>query len=51
MSIISGLIQFDQCARLTIPEIKAHPWFNGPMPTRDEIHAEFVQRKTALDQS
>lgn len=26
MSIISGLIQFDQCARLTIPEIKAHPW-------------------------
>ena len=51
MSFISGLIQFDQCARLTLPEIRAHPWFNGPIPTREEIEEEFAQRKEMLNQT
>lgn len=29
---------------MTIPEIKAHPWYNGAMPSEQEIRAEFKQR-------
>jgi len=30
--------------RLSIEEVMNHEWFNGPVPTDEEILAEFSQR-------
>ena len=30
-------------------EVKAHPWFNGPIANLDEIQKEFDQRKAKID--
>lgn len=42
MSLISTMMQFDPSARLTLSEIKAHPWYNGEMPTSKDIFEEFT---------
>ena len=34
--------------RPSLSEIKAHPWFNGTLPTHGEIKKEFDQRKITL---
>lgn len=34
--------------RLTMDEIKAHPWFNGSVPTKEEIVESFTKRKQKL---
>jgi len=35
--------------RPTIAEIMAHPWMQGPVPSTEEIRADFTRRKTAVD--
>ena len=47
--LVNGLFSYNPCHRLTISEIKSHPWFNGPMPTVDEIKQEFKTRKADLE--
>jgi serine/threonine protein kinase len=49
MSLINAMLAFDPTQRLSIAEIKAHPWYNGEVPTHEEILAEFTQRKAKVD--
>jgi len=36
-NLITAMLQFDPSQRLTMAEVKAHPWYNGPVATLDEI--------------
>lgn len=38
------MLQFDPTHRLSLSEVKAHPWFNGPVALIEDIQAEFNQR-------
>jgi hypothetical protein len=31
-------------------EVKAHPWYNGPVATLEQIQHEFKLRKSSIDQ-
>ncbi len=33
---------------MTIEQIKAHPWYNGPIPTEEELSWEFQERFDAF---
>jgi serine/threonine protein kinase len=46
--LLQGLFQNDPIRRLSISEIKAHPWYNGEMPTFEQIKKEFKKRKVSL---
>lgn len=47
--LVTGLFAYNPYHRLTISEVRSHAWFNGTMPTSDDIKAEFDQRKRDLD--
>ncbi len=44
ISLINGMLAYNSDKRLTIAEIKSHPWYNGPVATYEEIKTEFVAR-------
>jgi len=48
--LITSLLSFDPTHRPSLAEIKAHEWYNGPVPTYEEIKEEFDKRKKALDE-
>lgn len=48
--LVNGLFAYNPFHRLTISEVRGHPWFNGPVPTADEIKDEFDRRKRDLDE-
>ena len=50
MDLVNGLFAYNPYHRLAISEIRKHPWFNGPLPTHDEIKEEFEARKTELQE-
>jgi serine/threonine protein kinase len=50
MDLITAMLQFDPTHRLSLSEVKAHAWTNGPICTIEDIHAEFNQRKASIDQ-
>lgn len=50
ISLINAMLAFDPTQRLSIAEIKAHPWYNGEVPTADQIKEEFVTRKAKVDE-
>lgn len=43
-NLITSMLQFDPTHRLSLAEVKAHPWYNGPVATLEDVHAEFTQR-------
>lgn len=43
--LFGAMINLYADKRLTIEQIKAHEWYNGPVPTPVEIQAEFISRK------
>lgn len=45
------MLAFDPLSRPSLAEIKTHPWYNGELPTEEEIIQEFDQRKAALAQA
>jgi serine/threonine protein kinase len=47
--LLTGMFQLDPSARFTLDEILAHPWMQGPTPSPEQIHKEFVIRKKAND--
>jgi serine/threonine protein kinase len=49
--LIGQMLQLDPIARPTLAEIRAHEWFNLPVPSHDEVKAEFVQRCEMLTKS
>ena len=44
--LITIMLTFDMTIRPSIPEIRAHPWMKGPVPTEAEIISEFEKRQT-----
>ena len=36
-NLITSMLQFDPTHRLSMAEVNAHPWFNGPFATLDDI--------------
>lgn len=50
MDLITQLLTFDPVQRPSLAEVKAHPWYTGPVPSYEEIKEEFQQRKTKLDE-
>ena len=48
MSLISSMLQFDPVTRLTIPEIRAHPWLASDIASKEEVMAEFKMRRDYL---
>lgn len=36
-SLITSMLSLDPCHRLTMAEVKAHPWYNGPVATLEEV--------------
>lgn len=47
--LISKCMAYKPSDRPTIEEIKEHPWFEGTMPTKDDIKEEFRKRKQILE--
>lgn len=48
-NLITAMLQFDPTHRLTMAELKAHPWYNGPVSQLEEIQNEFKLRKAKID--
>jgi serine/threonine protein kinase len=48
-NLITSMLQFDPSHRLSMAEVKAHPWLNGPVVTLEDIQQEFAQRKGKID--
>lgn len=48
-NLMSAMFSLDPAVRLTLPEIKAHPWYNGPTLKLEELQAEFIERKKRVD--
>ena len=48
-NLITSMLQFDPTHRLSMAEIKAHPWYKGPSCTINDVQGEFVSRKKSID--
>jgi len=48
-SLITFMLQYDPTHRLSLEEIKAHPWFKGTVPTADQVRKDFQRRKAKVD--
>jgi len=48
-SLIQYMLAYNSSERLTIQQIKEHPWYNGPVATYEEIKEEFTKRKEMND--
>jgi hypothetical protein len=49
-NLITSMLQYDPAHRLSMAEVKAHPWYvNGPVVTLEEIQQEFANRKQSID--
>lgn len=48
--LITNLLQYDPARRPSISEITKHPWYNGELPTHEEMYEEFQKRKEMLEQ-
>lgn len=50
INLINAMLAFDPTQRLSIAEIKAHPWYKGEVPTKEQIKEEFLARKAKVDE-
>lgn len=48
-NLITFMLQNDASQRLSVEEIKAHPWFKGDVPSKEAIVNEFARRKRLVD--
>jgi serine/threonine protein kinase len=48
-NLITAMLQFDPTQRISLAEVKAHPWYNGPVATLEDIQREFAARKAKID--
>ena len=49
-NLITAMLQYDPAARPTMADIISHPWLqNENVATLEEIHADFANRKAAID--
>lgn len=43
------MLQYDPTHRLSLEEVKAHPWYKGEVPTSEQVRKEFIRRKAQVD--
>jgi len=48
--LVNQLLAYNPTHRLTFSEIKEHPWYNGTLPTQDEIETSFTKRKQIMNE-
>jgi serine/threonine protein kinase len=48
IDLFTKMVSIDPKDRLTLEQVKAHPWFNGPLPTPEEIKEDFLKRQKVL---
>ena len=48
--LMEYMFQYDPNKRLSLSQVKAHPWFNGHVASKAELVAEFTQRKEINDE-
>ena len=48
-NLINGMLNIKPLERFTLEEIKQSDWYNGPLPTDDEIVSEFNRRKEIIE--
>lgn len=46
--LINSLFAYNPIHRLSIAEIKEHPWYTKAVPSQEEIEEEFIRRKKEL---
>jgi serine/threonine protein kinase len=46
--IVQAMLQLDPAHRPSIPEVLAHPWMQGPVPSYEEVLAEFTERESRV---
>jgi serine/threonine protein kinase len=49
--LIQCMLQLESSHRPSMSEILAHPWMQGPVPTTEEVIAEFEKRDMAVKSS
>jgi serine/threonine protein kinase len=50
IDLISSMLQYDPEKRLSMEQVKAHPWYvNENVATLQEVQEEFLRRKVAID--
>lgn len=49
-SLVTAILIPDPCQRPSIAEIREHPWFKGPIATKEEAFNELSKRKIKVDQ-
>jgi len=49
MSLMNAMFAFDPTQRLSIAEIKQHPWYKGSVPSEEDLINELTQRKQYVD--
>lgn len=49
-SLITSLFAYNPIHRPSISEIREHPWFTKPVPSKEGIREEFRRRKDELDE-
>jgi len=49
-SLFSSMVDLDPAKRLSISDIKAHPWYNGPAVDVKTLQKEFADRKKKVDE-
>ena len=49
-NLINGMLHYDPVKRITIPEIKEHPWFKGPVLDNEELIKEFKDYRLIISQ-
>lgn len=42
IDLLTTMFQYNPKLRLSLPEIMSHSWMEGPVPTHEEIYAEFA---------
>jgi len=46
--VINSLLAFDPTQRMTLAELKKHPWVNGQVASYEEVKEEMMQRMKKL---
>ena len=49
--IVQAMLQLDPAHRPSIPEVLAHPWMQGEVPSYEEVLAEFTEREQRVKEA
>lgn len=49
--LINNVLRVDEARRFTIEQIRAHPWFNGPIIPPEQLRTELQARKAKVDEA